>query len=144
LDFLTNQNEDLDTDDVSGSYIPESYILEPRLRIDAYRIIAALSTVELVDSYVEELMDRFGRPPDEVKAFLQEAKIRCLTEEANFDLIETRGNEIMLRHTRRGKDGERTYHRVAGRLPRLKAKKSLLKLNEIMQFLKMHIHGNNE
>ena len=94
LDFLTNQSEGTDTDEPSSSYIPETYILEPRLRIDAYRIISALSTVDLVDSYVDELIDRFGRPPDEVTALLQEARIRCLTEEANFDLIETRGNEL--------------------------------------------------
>ena len=144
LDFLTNQIEDPDANELSGSFIPETYILEPRLRIDAYRIIASLSTVELVDSYVHELKDRFGSPPDEVTALLQEARIRCLTEEANFDLIETRENELMLRHTRKGKDGERTYHRIAGRLPRLKAKKSLLKLNEIIQFLKILNHGKKE
>ena len=63
LDFLVDQSEGPDASEPTGSYIPESYILEPRLRIDAYRIIAALSTIELVDSYLDELMDRFGQPP---------------------------------------------------------------------------------
>ena len=89
-------------------------------------------------------MDRFGTPPDQVKGLLQEARIRCLAEEANFDLVETRNTELLLRHTRKGSAGERTYHRVAGRLPRLKAKKSLLKLKEISQFLKMYIHGKDK
>jgi transcription-repair coupling factor (superfamily II helicase) len=141
LDFLQYETAS-EGSELIHSHIPENYILEPRLRIDAYRMIASLATIELIDSYEEELNDRFGLPPDEVVAVLQEARIRCLTEEANFDLIETKGTELMLRHTLKGKNGERTYHRVASRLPKLKAKKSLLKLNEIIQFLKMHIHGN--
>ena len=63
-------------------------------------MIASLATIELIDSYEEELNDRFGLPPDEVVAVLQRGKrIRCLTEEANFDLIETKGTKLMLRHT---------------------------------------------
>ena len=97
-------------------------------------MIASLATIELIDSYEEELNDRFDLPPDEVVAVLQKARIRCLTEEANFDLIETKIAKLMLRHTLKEKNGEQT-HRVASRdLPRLKAKKSLLKLNEIIQF----------
>ena len=141
LDFLQNETAS-EGSELIHSHIPEDYILEPRLRIDAYRKIASLATIELIDAYEEELNDRFGLPPDEVVAVLKEARIRCLTEEANFDLIETKGAELMLRHTLKGRNGERTYHRVAGRLPRIRAKKSLLKLNEIIQFLKMHIHGN--
>ena len=144
LDFLSNDYNEPDFKELAGCQIPDSYIMEPRLRIDTYRILASLATLQDADDYEEELMDRFGTPPDQVKGLLQEARIRCLAEEANFDLVETRNTELLLRHTRKGSAGERTYHRVAGRLPRLKAKKSLLKLKEISQFLKMYIHGKDK
>ena len=143
LDFLSNDYDEFDSAELAGCHIPESYILESRLRIDAYRILASISTLEEADAYKDELKDRFGPQPDQVTALLQEARIRCLAEQSNFDLVETKGAELMLRHARKGPAGERTCHRVAGRLPRLKAKKSLLKLNEIIQFLKMHLHGKD-
>ena len=143
LDFLSNDYDGPDSSDLTGCRIPESYIMESRLRIEAYRIIASLTIPQEADTYEDELNDRFGLPPDHVTALLQEARIRCLAEQANFDLVETKGTELMLRHARKGPAGERTCHRLAGRLPRLKAKKSLLKLNEIIQFLKMHIHGKD-
>ena len=143
LDFLSNDYDESESPELTGCHIPESYIMESRLRIDAYRILASISTLEEADAYEEELNDRFGPPPDQVTALLQEARIRCLAEQSNFDLVETKGTELMLRHARKGSAGERTCHRLAGRLPRLKAKKSLLKLNEIIQFLKMHLHGKD-
>ena len=115
--------------------------MESRLRIDAYRILASSVTIEGIDAYEDELRDRFGPPPEQVEALLLEARIRCLAEEASFDLVETKGTELFLRFAKKGPAGERTYYRTAGRLPRLKAKKSLLKLNEIIQFLKIYIHG---
>ena len=57
-------------------------------------------TVEIND-YLEEITDRFGPPPDEVIALLKETEIRCLAEEAGFDLIETRKMKSMPGQTRK-------------------------------------------
>ena len=141
IDFLSNDYNETDSADLADCHIPESYIMESRLRIDAYRILASSVTIEGIDAYEDELRDRFGPPPEQVEALLLEARIRCLAEEASFDLVETKGTELFLRFAKKGPAGERTYYRTAGRLPRLKAKKSLLKLNEIIQFLKIYIHG---
>ena len=88
------------------------------------------------------MKDRFGSPPNEVIALTNETKIRCLTEEAGFDLLEVRKNEIYCRLIKRGKDGTKHYHRIAGKIPKLSEKDPLLKLNEIIRFLKIVIHGN--
>ena len=142
LDFLVNGKIKNDCDQEAASFLPDSYILESRLRIEAYRKISSIATLEEADAYNEELNDRFGTPPDEVIALIQESRIRCLAEQANFDMVETKSSELMLRLAKKGIAGERSYHRMVGRLPRLKAKKPLLKLNEIIQFLKILIHGN--
>ena len=147
LDFLTSgdseEEEDFEGKNISqlGSYFPDKYASEPRLRIEAYRKLALMKETVEINDYLEEITDRFGPPPDEVIALLKETEIRCLAEEAGFDLIETRKNEIYARLIKRGKDGTKHFHRKAGKIPSLSSKVPLLKLNEIIRFLKIVIHG---
>jgi transcription-repair coupling factor (superfamily II helicase) len=147
IDFLTAgspSDEELEESDLLlGSYFPDSYTAEPRLRIESYRKLAQMREEREVDDYLDELKDRFGEPPEEVLALTQETKIRCLAEEAGFDLLEVRKNELYCRLIKRGKDGTKHYHRKAGQIPKLSAKQPLLKLNEIIRFLKLVTHGNN-
>jgi hypothetical protein len=77
-----------------------------------------------------------------VIALTEETKIRCLAEEAGFDLVEVRKNELYCRLIKRGKDKTKLYHRKAGQIPKLSAKDPLLKLNEIIRVIKLIIHGN--
>ena len=141
LDFLSGGKLGAKENSMLGSYLPESYIQEPRLRIDAYRRLAGISTIEEAAEYEEELVDRFGALPNEVLSLLQETRIRCLAEQAEFDLVETEDSELKLRFAKRGKGGEQSYLRNLGRLHKLKKKDPLLKLNEIVQFLKIYIYG---
>ena len=147
LDFLTagypTEEEEVGSSfPLIGSFFPESYTSEPRLRIEAYRKLAQMREESEIDGFLEELKDRFGTPPDEVFALTQETRIRCLTEEAGFDMIEVRKNEIYCRMIKRGKDGTKHYHRKAGQIPKLSSKEPLLKLNEIIRFLRIVHHGN--
>ena len=123
------------------SYLPEEYASEPRLRIECYRRLAKFRTTEEIDDFQEELEDRFGPLPQEGLALLHEARIRCLAEEAEFDHIETRGHELWCREMGRNRDGSKKFHRSAGRIPRISSKEPLLKLKEIIRFLKIAIHG---
>lgn len=146
LDFLTSGKP---TDEQNpenslillGSYFPEEYTTEARLRIDAYRRLALMRNIKEVNDFLEEIDDRFGPPPKEVIALCQESEIRCLAEEAGFDLVETRKNEIYARFVKRGKDGTKHFLRKAGKIPKLSSKEPLLKLKEIIRFLKIVIHG---
>ena len=143
LDFLsTGPDEETSfTGQFLASYLPEEYASEPRLRIECYRRLAKFRTTEEVDDFQEELQDRFGPLPQEGLALLHEARIRCLAEEAEFDHVETRGNELWCREMGRNRDGSRKFHRSAGRIPRISSKEPLLKLKEIIRFLKIAIHG---
>lgn len=142
LDFLT-MNDLNESEEMLGAFIPDSYIGESRLKIETYRKLSTISTMSEADALEEELMDRFGELPDEMLSVVLEARIRFLAEEAEFDLVETKKKEIHLRYAKKGKNGERNFHRLLGRFPLLKERKPLLKLKEIIQLLKMHIHGKN-
>ena len=148
LDFLVSgesEEEESATEEINstlGAYFPIHYTPEPRLRIEGYRRLSQMRTITEIDEYQEELKDRFGPLPEEVLALLDETKTRCLCEEAGFDQLEAKENELFCRFVKRGKEGEKKYHRVLGKIPKLSAKDPLLKLKEIMTFLKMIVHGN--
>ena len=124
------------------SYLPEEYAQEPRLRIECYRRLAKFRVLEEIDDFMEELIDRFGMIPDEGIALLEESRIRCLAEEAGFDQIESKENELYCRFSLRSKEGSKRYYRLAGKIPKISSKTPLLKLKEIIRFLKIVIHGN--
>jgi len=127
-----------------GAYLPESYTQEPRIRIEGYRKIANIRSEEEISEYRDELMDRFGPLPPEVEALLLETQLRCLCEEAQFDLLETEGSGIRLRMVRTPSDKTQRFYRVMGKYPNLSAKKPLLKLKELIRFLKINLHGKKD
>jgi transcription-repair coupling factor (superfamily II helicase) len=88
-----------------------------------------------------ELADRFGNFPQETDALFMETEVRCLAEIAGFDAIETKGQSLRCRIPKKPNDSTVHYHRLAGQIPRLSSTKSLLKLKEVIRFLKIHIHG---
>ncbi|MEC8778017.1 MAG: transcription-repair coupling factor, partial [Verrucomicrobiota bacterium] len=142
LDFLSPLGDIKAKDSMKAleACIPESYAAEPRLRIEIYRKLAQFQSTDEVKEYGEELEDRFGTPPDEVRALLMETEIRCLCEEANFDKLEVKQGEIFLRLVRKAGDKNLKFLRLAGKIPRLSSKTPLLKLKELIAFLKIRIH----
>ena len=144
LDFL-HTDESIPEDSTSlnmASCLPESYMNEPRLRIDFYRKIAAVMEIESLNDLRSELRDRFGPLPSSVEALFMEVEIKCLAQESGFDLISTKGRELQCRYVRRSSKEGVKYLRKLGNLPCLNEKQPLLKLKEIIRFLKLHIHGN--
>ena len=100
--------------------------------------------VEEVDEFKKELTDRFGDIPSAVEALLGETVVRCLAQQAGFDQIETSGTDLLCREPKRSPSSTKTYLRRLGKLPQLMERKPLLKLNEIIRFLKIYIHAKNQ
>ncbi len=71
-----------------SAHIPESYIATNAQRLDIYRRIADIRTEE--DSYdvYDELIDRFGEPPEAVQGLIDVALLRNLA--ANIGIYEIR------------------------------------------------------
>ncbi|MGA1101204.1 MAG: TRCF domain-containing protein [Opitutales bacterium] len=145
LDFLhTDESVEHEEDSTSmNSCLPESYMYESRLRIDFYRKIASVMEIHEIDELREELVDRFGPVPKAVEALFLETEIKCLAQEAGFDQVATNGQELLCRYVRRSSNEGMRYARKVGKLPILIEKQPLLKLKEIIRFLKLHLHGNS-
>ena len=99
LDFLHADETDPEESEPSmlASCLPSTYISEPRLRIEFYRKIANILEIKEIIPLKEELIDRFGQFPPSVEAILLETEIRCLAQEAGFDCISNKENELLCR-----------------------------------------------
>jgi transcription-repair coupling factor (superfamily II helicase) len=60
--------------------LPEDYCADVHERLVLYKRLAGCETLEALEGMTEELVDRFGRPTDPVKALLDTHRLRILAE----------------------------------------------------------------
>jgi transcription-repair coupling factor (superfamily II helicase) len=68
--------------------IPESYVPDLPVRLGLYRRIGALSSDAETEAMAAELVDRFGKLPDEVENLLQVVTLKRLCREAGVEKLE--------------------------------------------------------
>ncbi len=68
--------------------IPEAYVPDLQLRMSLYRRLAELTSVEEIDGFAAELIDRFGKLPDEVESLLKIVLIKALCRRANVEKVD--------------------------------------------------------
>lgn len=76
-------------------YIPDSYISDPRYKLELYRRFAELDYSEK-DDLLDEITDRFGEPPEEIVNLWRVAAVRGLCRKMRISGISTRGNEVRI------------------------------------------------
>ncbi|HWR21032.1 MAG TPA: transcription-repair coupling factor, partial [Verrucomicrobiae bacterium] len=54
----------------AAGYVPEAYVEDPNVRFQLYKRLAALTSTQEVSAFREELIDRFGEPPQETERLL--------------------------------------------------------------------------
>ena len=69
--------------DVS-SYIPDDFIENSSLKIEIYQNIALCKNEEDIENVTDEIIDRFGRIPDEIENLLDIARIKILCREKSI------------------------------------------------------------
>ena len=71
------------------SYIPDSYIANPRYKLELYRRFADMAWGEEED-LMDEIIDRFGTPPEEVELLWHLAKVRAVCRRLKVRRINVR------------------------------------------------------
>jgi transcription-repair coupling factor (superfamily II helicase) len=71
------------------AYLPTDWIPEIALRLQLYRRIANLTTLEDVDIMRDELRDRFGQLPAAVEGLLYQIDVKLMAQAANATAITT-------------------------------------------------------
>ena len=91
---------------------PSTYISGERLRVEAYRRLAHIETLDELDDYRSELTDRFGKMPEESNNLFEVTRLRILGQMANLRSINVVDGVVVLQTL----DGE-VYREHNGKRP---------------------------
>lgn len=114
------------------AYIPSAFVPDLALRVDIYRKLAQVDSVEAVKQLEEELVDRFGKLALPLEVLVQTTYIRCLAQERGLQAVDTQGSILrcMWAHSE-----QRVYLKIGSQYPQLAHTSALGKLREIYNFL---------
>jgi transcription-repair coupling factor (superfamily II helicase) len=76
--------------------IPENYVADLSVRLALYRRLAEIEDDRDIDGFAAELVDRFGKLPQEVEHLLQVVAIKALSRRANVEKVEAGPKGIVL------------------------------------------------
>ncbi|HYJ66454.1 MAG TPA: transcription-repair coupling factor [Nocardioidaceae bacterium] len=76
------------------AHLPHDYIPGERLRLEAYRKLAAVDSDEALDLVRDELKDRYGEPPVPVSNLIEVARFRVHARRAGLAEIALGGNHV--------------------------------------------------
>lgn len=91
---LPSSPEDCLVDVAIDAYIPEKYIKSLSQRIDAYRKIASIQSSEDSNDVLDELSDRYGKPPAAVLGLVNVALMRNTASKLGITEITQRGDSL--------------------------------------------------
>ncbi|BAH54071.1 transcription-repair coupling factor [Rhodococcus opacus] len=78
------------------AHIPPDYVTSDRLRLEGYRKLAAATELDGITAVVDELVDRYGPLPEEVRRLVSVAKLRLLAREYGLEEIAVVGTQLKI------------------------------------------------
>ena len=78
------------------AFIPEFYVGDPAERLSLYRRLSFCRSDEEVDTIREEMVDRFGKIPEEVVHLLEVIKVKILLTQLSIKKFEETPSQIVL------------------------------------------------
>ena len=76
------------------AHLPHDYIPSERLRLEMYKRLAEVRADEDVDLLREEMVDRYGEPPEEVASLLLVARFRARARQAGVGEVTIAGKNV--------------------------------------------------
>jgi transcription-repair coupling factor (superfamily II helicase) len=76
------------------AHLPHEYVPSERLRLEMYKRLAEVRTLEQVDEVRAELIDRYGPVPDAVDNLLAVARLRVRARDAGLSDVNLQGNFV--------------------------------------------------
>ncbi|MFC1668771.1 transcription-repair coupling factor [Spirochaetota bacterium] len=84
-------------------YIPDNYINDERQKIEFYKRYESCMSIAEVDKLTEELIDRFGLPPEEVKILIELERLRALASSLLIEEIVEDSKSIKIKISKQSK-----------------------------------------
>jgi len=79
-----------------SSYIPDDYIENRDQKIEVYQNIALAKSEEDIKNVIENITDRFGKMPKEVKNLIEVAQIKEMCKNVGIVKVSQKQNSIIL------------------------------------------------
>ncbi len=79
-----------------NAYLPEGYVPSARDKMQLYKAIAACRSEEEVSEVTDDIIDRYGNPPQEVVALLEVARLRTVAREVGIAGLTQKGQKVIL------------------------------------------------
>ena len=79
-----------------SAFIPEHYIADIDQRLSAYRRLSKISDKDEISAIKEELIDRYGKLPEEVSNLLLKIVFKVLAVKAGIRKLDIAGNHLVL------------------------------------------------
>ncbi|GAA3837660.1 transcription-repair coupling factor [Sphaerisporangium flaviroseum] len=93
---LVEQRADVKVELPINAHIPHDYVTSERLRLEAYKRLAAVGSGADIVAVREELVDRYGRPPQEVDNLLEVARFRVHARKAGLTDVALQGQHVRI------------------------------------------------
>lgn len=77
-----------------NAHLPHDYVPSERLRLEAYRKLAAAHDEAQIEDVVEEFQDRYGELPEVVQNLIDIARLRLLATSAGLSDLAVQGNFV--------------------------------------------------
>ncbi|MFD1940447.1 MULTISPECIES: transcription-repair coupling factor [Nonomuraea] len=91
---VEEEHQDVKVELPINAHIPHDYVTSERLRLEAYKRIAAITAEINIDEVRDELTDRYGKPPVEVENLLEVARFRLKARRAGLTDVTLQGQNI--------------------------------------------------
>ena len=86
---------DVQIDIAVGSYIPDSFIENSSQKIEIYQNIALCKNEEDIENVIDEIIDRYGKMPQEVENLIEVARIKTQCRKLVLTKVQQKQNAIV-------------------------------------------------
>lgn len=93
-EVIKDEREEVVFDVKIPAFIPDTYIKDEVSKLNVYKQIASVENLEEGKELIEELEDRFGNMPEEVRNLVSVAVARNFAEEMGIKKIKDKGDQI--------------------------------------------------
>ncbi|MBF1712008.1 MAG: transcription-repair coupling factor, partial [Streptococcus sp.] len=93
---VKSEEETVEIDLQIDAYIPASYIQDERQKIEMYKRIRSIDSVEAYEELLDDFIDRFGDFPDEVSALAEVGLIKHYANEIDVVSIKRKDNSVTI------------------------------------------------
>lgn len=111
-EIIKDEREEVVFDVKVPAFIPETYIKDEISKLNLYKQIASVETIDEGRELIEEIEDRFGNIPEEVKNLVDVAVARTFAEELGIKKIQEKNGQIIFAYRDRSQKPFAIYKRA--------------------------------